>query len=380
MDNVNLAPENNGATQEHGYLMAYDKKEQKAKGVKGIAANGELETLEAGEADKGQFIKVDQRGNFFTNFGKNFLYHYNNPGRYSLYNIPKETPVEQAKEKIEAAQLPQNEAVRKELASTRVYNNHRFNEREVNWEQAARYGITPDGLKNAKDSLERMLQGKTSAVAFRVAKDSELGRENGDAKLSLFRDENGAVKFDIHYIRQAPKVGEDYRGHTLTEDDLKTLDRTGNLGRTVDMVIDYRTKETKPCYLSKDPVTNELFHMPVEQVRVPRKVKDYTLSPSEYEAALRGEEVPIRFKSSNGNYYTTSIQMSAAERGVEFLWERSTKKLEEGQKQIQQQVSNGEQQTNGPVQTAGKPLKKEEASRQAEKKTRTRKPSIIPKM
>lgn len=372
MDNVNLASENNGATQEHGYLMAYDKKEQKAKGVKGIAANGELETLEANEADKGQFIKVDQRGNFFTNFGKNFLYHYNNPGRYSLYNIPKETPVEQAKEKIEAAQLPQNEAVRKELASTRVYNNHRYNEREINWEQAARYGITPDVLKNSKDSLERMLQGKSSAVAFHIAKPSELGRESGDAKLSLFRDENGAVKFDIHYIRQAPKVGEDYRGYTLTEDDLKTLNQTGNLGKTVDMVIDYRTKETRPCYLSKDPVTNELFHMPVEQVRVPRKVKDYTLSPSEYEAALRGEEVPIRFKSNNGNYYTTSIQMSAAERGVEFLWERSTKKMEEGQKQ--------EQQVNGPVQTVGKPLKKEEASRQAEKKTCTRKPSITPKM
>ena len=109
-------------------------------------------------------------------------------------------------------------------------------------------------------------------------------------------------------------------------------------------------------------------------------MKDYTLSPSEYEAALRGEEVPIRFKSNNGNYYTTSIQMSAAERGVEFLWERSTKKLEEGQKQEQQQNSNGEQQVNGPEQTAGKPLKKEEASRQAEKKTRTRKPSITPKM
>lgn len=181
MNDVNLAPENKEATPEHGYLMAYDKKEQKAKGVKGIAANGELETLEANEANRDQFIKVDQRGNFFTNFGKNFLYQYNNPGRYSLYNMPKETLVEQAKEKIEAAQEPQNEAVRRELASTRVYNNHRFNEREVNWEQAAKYGITPDGLKNAKDSLERMLQGKTSAIAFRVAKNSELGRENGDA-------------------------------------------------------------------------------------------------------------------------------------------------------------------------------------------------------
>ena len=93
MNDVNLAPENKEATPEHGYLMAYDKKEQKAKGVKGIAANGELETLEANEANRDQFIKVDQRGNFFTNFGKNFLYQYNNPGRYSLYNMPKETLV-----------------------------------------------------------------------------------------------------------------------------------------------------------------------------------------------------------------------------------------------------------------------------------------------
>ena len=84
------------ATQEQGYLMAYDKEEQKAKGVKGIAANGELETLEASERNKGQFVRADRFGNFFTNFGKNFLYQYNNPGRYSLYNMPKETLVEQA--------------------------------------------------------------------------------------------------------------------------------------------------------------------------------------------------------------------------------------------------------------------------------------------
>ena len=66
------------ATQEQGYLMAYDKKEQKAKGVKGIAANGELETLEANETNKDQFIRVDRHGNFFTNFGKNFMYQMAN--------------------------------------------------------------------------------------------------------------------------------------------------------------------------------------------------------------------------------------------------------------------------------------------------------------
>ena len=136
MNDVNLAPENKEATPEHGYLMAYDKKEQKAKGVKGIAANGELETLEANEANRDQFIKVDQRGNFFTNFGKNFLYQYNNPTRFSLYRMEENTPVEQAAKKIEEAQRPENEAVRRELSkNNRIYNNHFFNEREINWER-----------------------------------------------------------------------------------------------------------------------------------------------------------------------------------------------------------------------------------------------------
>ena len=173
MNDVNLAPENKEATPEHGYLMAYDKKEQKAKGVKGIAANGELETLEANEANRDQFIKVDQRGNFFTNFGKNFLYQYNNPGRYSLYNMPKETLVEQAKEKIEAAQDPQNEAVRRELASTRVYNNHRFNEREVGTGRQIRH--YPGRTEERKGQPRKNVAGKDFRYRFPCGKKFRAG-------------------------------------------------------------------------------------------------------------------------------------------------------------------------------------------------------------
>ena len=176
MQEVNPAAQGSeNATQEQGYLMAYDKKEQKAKGIKGIAANGELETLEASEQNKGQFVRVDRFGNFFTNFGKNFLYQYNNPGRYSLYNMPKETLVEQAKEKIEAAQEPQNEAVRRELASTRVYNNHRFNEREVNWEQAAKYGITPGRTEERKGQPRKNVAGKDFRYRFPCGKKFRAG-------------------------------------------------------------------------------------------------------------------------------------------------------------------------------------------------------------
>ena len=337
------------ATQEQGYLMAYDKKEQKAKGVKGIAANGELETLEASEQNKGQFVRVDRFGNFFTNFGKNFLYQYNNPTRFSLYRMEENTPVEQAARKIEEAQRPENEAVRRELSkNNRIYNNHFFNEREINWQQAERYGLTPEVLKQTGD-MEKLLQGRQSGIAYDISMNTELGRQKGDAKLSLFRDENGAVKFDLHFIRQAPKVGQEYRGYKLEEDVLEALNRTGNAGRLVNLVTDYRTRETKPCYLSKDPVTNEMFFLPADQARCPRKIKDYALSDKEYADYAAGKEVPIEFKSSNGKVYRTSIQMSAAERGTEFLWERSTLKPEKKQ---------GQEQTAGLKETAGKPARR----------------------
>ena len=213
------------ATQEQGYLMAYDKKEQKAKGVKGIAANGELETLEANETNKNQFIRVDRYGNFFTNFGKNFMYQYNHPTRYALYRMEEKTPVEEAKRRIEQAQLPENESLRRELSrDNRIYNNHLFNEREINWQQAERYGLTPDVLRQTGD-MERLLQGRQSGIAYDISMNTELGRQKGDAKLSLFRDENGLAKFDLHFIRQAPKVGQEYRGYKLEEDVLDALNR-----------------------------------------------------------------------------------------------------------------------------------------------------------
>ena len=65
-----------------------------------------------------------------------------------------------------------------------------------------------------------------------------------------------------------------------------------------------------------------MFFLPADQARCPKKIKDYTLSQQEYADYTAGKEVPIEFKSSNGKILRTSIQMSAAERGTEFLWER----------------------------------------------------------
>ena len=289
------------------------------------------------------------------------MYQYNHPTRYALYRMEEKTPVEEAKRRIEQTQLPGNESLRRELSrDNRIYNNHLFNEREINWQQAERYGLTPDVLRQTGD-MERLLQGRQSGIAYDISMNTELGRQKGDAKLSLFRDENGLAKFDLHFIRQAPKVGQEYRGYKLEEDVLDALNRTGNAGRLVDLVVDFRSKETKPCYLSKDPVTNEMFFLPADQARCSKKIKDYTLSQQEYADYTAGKEVPIEFKSSNGKILRTSIQMSAAERGTEFLWERSTRKPENRQ---------GQEQKDGSPEKTQKP----------EKRTYARKSKITPKM
>ena len=70
--------------------------------------------------------------------------------------------------------------------------------------QAERFGITKEGLK-FNNALETLLKGEQSATTFRISKESELGRDRGDAKLSLFRKEDGSVKFDLHFIRRAIK-------------------------------------------------------------------------------------------------------------------------------------------------------------------------------
>lgn len=322
MDQMNTAQQEQ-SVDHAGYLMAYDKKEKRAKGVTGIDADGNLTLEEAAGENRHHFMKVDRHGNILSNFGKNFMYQFNNPSGFLFYHMPKDTKPEVAAQQIEDCLHSEDESARRSLSSHRIYNEHLFNEREIDWRQAERYGITPDQLRYG-NNLERMLQGRQSTSLVPIRFESELGRQRGDAKLSLYRAEDGSVKFDAHFVRRALREGEEFRGYKLTADDIKNLNTTGNLGHTPELIVDYSTMETRPCYVSKDPLTNEMFGLRRDRANLVRKVKDYTLSEQEFNDYVAGKEVKVTFTSANGKKVTTGVQMSAAERGMEFLFERST--------------------------------------------------------
>ena len=96
MDQMNAAQQEQ-AEEHAGYLMAYDKKEKRAKGVTGIDADGNLTLEEAAGENRHHFMKVDRYGNILSNFGKNFMYQFNNPSNFLFYNMSKETKPETKK-------------------------------------------------------------------------------------------------------------------------------------------------------------------------------------------------------------------------------------------------------------------------------------------
>lgn len=256
------------------------------------------------------------RGNIVSNFSKNFMHGFKNPLRFDFYKVFKETKSETAAEQIETGGSHRTKQFAKISVKTGCTNDHRFNECEIDWEQAERFGITKEGLK-FNNALETLLKGEQSATTFRISKESELGRDRGDAKLSLFRKEDGSVKFDLHFIRRAiKKEGEEYRGYKLTAEDIHNLNTTGNLGHIPNLTVDYSTGETESCYISKYSVTHEIFHLTKEYANLIHQVRDYRLTQSEFADYEAGKEVgPITFTSSNGEAVTTSIQMSALKRG-----------------------------------------------------------------
>lgn len=317
----------NSQEQPDGYLMTYDRQEGKARGVKGIGKNHELETDEPVTSNLEKFIRIDKQGNILTNFGKNFLKEFNNPTRFILYNTPTGTPPEETAREIETVQQSQDPSVKKSLNGRRIYNKQRFNPCEIPWEVGGKYGITKESLQ---ESMDAMCAGGGSHGTIKVKMNPDEEGEGGDARVFLRRNDSDQVMFDIHFVKQELEAGMNYAGYKLTQENVDALNKNGNMGEVVDLYTDRDAVEKKPCYLSKDPLTNELYHLEQDRLSLRRRVKQHTFTDRELEALKAGKEVgPCLFRSSNGKPFESCVQINAQKRGLEFLLERGTRQSQD---------------------------------------------------
>ena len=186
---------------------------------------------------------------------------------------------------------------------------------DVDWEELRKCGIDKEQLSE-KDLKALMNYGKTGLV--------DVTPTLGDvtyslqARLSFQKAEGGKLKLTPHFIRNEPRLDIPHRGYTFTDEDKKTLKRTGNLGKLINFANE-KTGEIKPHYISIDRLTNEVVDIPADKVRIPNKIGQTNLSREEQDILRAGLLLPKEVTLSNGRKFPALLQVNADKRDVEFV-------------------------------------------------------------
>lgn len=334
---------------EQDVLIVRDEKTGEIGVVAGLKRNG-TPNLKPAQAEHAQdFLRFDRHGDALDNFFANFYRQCKEPKRFGFYRVAVEgvenvvavmkdllkdpvgfqdvlaphkvdtTKYEQATEQQQTqetvTQTEQTEAVpvKEQTAeqSHRPIDLDRLDRTEV--EQ--RWGIDLAALEQSGD-LERMrYYGKSQLIE--CAPDFGGIRVSMQARLSLRENPDGTVSLVPHPIRREANLDE-YLNVKFTPEDQENLKKSSNLGRVVE-VLDERTGELVPSYISIDRLTHETVATPVSAIRIPDEVKEVKLSSEQKAALARGEGVLVEgMTSKNGKKFDATIQINADKRGLDF--------------------------------------------------------------
>ena len=190
----------------------------------------------------------------------------------------------------------------------------------IDWKSLEAVGVSKEMLKQM-NLLEDMLRGyKTNRLIPLNINVPGLVKGRVDARLSFATDENGQVVLAMSGVRQKKELDRPYFGHNFSEEDKKMLRETGNLGRTVELLLP-GNPSYEPCLVSMDRETNELSCVMQSQIYIPEEICGVTLDKREIEKLKNGEGVLIEgMKSAKGKEFDATLQYSATRRGLEFIF------------------------------------------------------------
>lgn len=68
-------------------LLVVDKKENKVKGVKNLTKDGDVNAEEINNKNRGDFMRIERHGDFFSNFFANFMRQLKEPTRFDFFRV-----------------------------------------------------------------------------------------------------------------------------------------------------------------------------------------------------------------------------------------------------------------------------------------------------
>lgn len=231
---------------------------------------------------------------------------------------------------------------------------HVIDESRIDWADMKEvYGIDRAALEASGD-LEKMLgYGKSGLVTVAPYINGE--RFELEARLSFKELPDGSIGLVPHAIRKEPKLDQEFMGHTFTPEDKENLKKTGNMGRTVELV-DKETGEIIPSYISIDRQTNEITFLPVKDVPTMTGIGQTKFTEHEIGELRAGRAIPNKeIVLSEKRKFPATLQINVERGGVEFVPKQNGQNQRQRSGQTARQSRNPQpatQATTGQATTA----------------------------
>ena len=312
---------------EKDVLLVLDKQQGKVSAVKGIDKDGNLQTVPPTAAHGGEFMQVDRNGDIFSNLVSNFYRKYQDTAGLELFNV-RVSEAEKTAKVIEDNHLnptPRGDGLTEMLRVPKpdlheFKQGYRFDPAKIDWENLKKVVITADTLKNTKD-FDRVMRGYKSRNTYTV-----LGTVGGfylkptDVKLSFYQTKDGTVVPKLHGVQQDEKLLQrPYNGHEFTKQEQGNLQSIGNLGN-IAQIKDPKSGEQILVFISRDRYTHELEYMWADKWQCPDTVCNVKVTPEQKAAFEAGQAVKMEnLQFKDGTRRSAYLQVSAVERGLEFL-------------------------------------------------------------
>ena len=328
--------------QEKDVLLVLDKQQGKVSAVKGIDNEGNLQTVEPTQSHSGEFMQVDRNSDVFSNFISNFFRKFQDTSGLELFSV-KASQAEQDAKAIENNHRNPTPEGDKRVEMLRVpkpdfhefKQGYRFDPAKIDWESLKKVGITAETLKNTKD-FDRVMRGYKSRNTYTVS--GSIGGfylRPTDVKLSFYQAKDGTIVPKLHGVQQDEKLLQrPYNGHEFSKQEQGNLQHIGNLG-SVAQITDPKSGGQIPVFISRDRHTHELEYMRADKWKCPDSVCGVKVSPEQKTAFEAGKAVKMEnLQFKDGTKRSAYLQVSAVERGLEFLPKSAVQTLQQGQQQV----------------------------------------------
>ena len=326
--------------QEKDVLLVLDKQQGKVSAVKGFDKEGNLRTVPPIQG--GEFMQVDKNGDIISNLVANFYRKFQDTEGLALFRC-KVSEVEQNAKAIEDNHrnpTPEGDRQTEALRVPKPDNpeskqGYRFDPAKIDWESLKKVGITAETLKNTKD-FDRVMRGYKSRNTYTVS--GSIGGfylKPTDVKLSFYQAKDGTVVPKLHGVQQDEKLLQrPYNGHEFSKQEQTTLQSTGNLGN-IAQIKDPKSGEQIPVFISRDRYTHELEYMRADKWKCPDTICNVKVSPEQKAAFEAGQAVKMEnLQFRDGTRRSAYLQVSAVERGLEFLPRAAVQFLQQGEQQV----------------------------------------------